>query len=255
MPLGSRRPRETRLERCAVTAPRRADDGHLRVRVLVEVADDAPDAPDLLELSTAASRPRRADERTTAVCVRELVEDFEDVEDARDVLEHIDERPSETAQSQQPQRAADVVAVHAVGCRSPAGRTEGRDDRCAHHVNRAALDARVEHDACGVHASSGRDARAEGARVAIMSGSEQAGDAPTVVSHRPHFSPRTSFVGCSGRLAKNWPAELAWSAPETASAKRVSCSHASRAVAHTLRHHGNLAVPKKRRKPLAVALA
>ena len=62
-----------------MTAPRRADDGHLRVRVLVEVADDAPDAPDLLELSTAASRPRRADERTTAVCVRELVEDFEDV--------------------------------------------------------------------------------------------------------------------------------------------------------------------------------
>ena len=81
------------FERSAELRP--VEPGAQRIRV--EVADDAPDAPDLLELSTAASRPRRADERTTAVCVRELVEDFEDVEDARDVLEHVDGRPSGTA--------------------------------------------------------------------------------------------------------------------------------------------------------------
>ena len=214
MPLGSRRPRDGVRpgERCAAAAPRRAGDGHLRVRPLVEDADGAPDAPDLLE--TVCRRPSRADDgrlraceswRKTLKTSRTHATYSSMSTDGRRV------RRSRSSRSARPTSTQRTL----YGCRSPAGRTEGRYDRRARHVNRAALDVRVDHDACGVHASRGRDARVEGARVCIMSSSEQAGDAPTIVSHGSHFSTRTSFVGCSGRPAKILPSKLAWSALET----------------------------------------
>ena len=221
MPLGSRRPRDGVRpgERCAAAAPRRAGDGHLRVRPLVEDADGAPDAPDLLE--TVCRRPSRADDgrlraceswRKTLKTSRTHATYSSMSTDGRRV------RRSRSSRSARPTSTQRTL----YGCRSPAGRTDGRADRRARHVNRAALDVRVDHDACGVHASRGRDARVEGARVCIMSSSEQAGDAPTIVSHGSHFSTRTSFVGCSGRPAKILPSKVAWSALETGVATGVT---------------------------------
>ena len=162
MPLGTRRPRGGVRpgERCAAAAQRRAGDDHLRVRPLVEDADVAPDALTRDGVSTAAPRRRRP-----SACVRELAETLKTSRthatyssmstDGRRV------RRSRSSRSARPTSTQRTL----YGCRSPAGRTDGRYDRRARHVNRAALDVRVDHDACGVHASRGRDARVEGARV------------------------------------------------------------------------------------------
>ena len=164
MPLGSRWPRDGVRpgERCAAAAPRRAGDGHLRVRLLVEDADNAPDAPDLLE--TVCRRPRRADDGRLRACEswrKTLKTSTTHATYSSMSTNGRRVRRSRSSRSARPTSTQRTLS----GCRSPAGRTEGRDDRRARHVNRAALDVRVDHNACGVHASRGRDARAEGARV------------------------------------------------------------------------------------------